>query len=242
MTSMVKLRKSCRWVLIQLSENSLLRSTRRLLFVQLAERSPDLSNSQRLLSLIQPSIVIESLNKNIAHSKSKRYYSCRCAGMPFSSLLVIFLFPSQPFADIGFEVESSKPSTPNSERQSSTSMKTSHTRGTSDSLTEIRGRDLLSYCDTVSRVWKKSNNCSAMIDHVAWEHYLHHHEVHWIHPFPRISRSEAGKWTTIPHVSSAYHSGTPEEIPSICDLCMSPLGSGHYFPGTELMIRSCHRR
>lgn len=50
----------------------------------------------------------------------------------------------------------------------STPMKTSQTRGTSDSLTDIRGRDLLSHCEAHSRVWRESNNnCSAMIDHVA---------------------------------------------------------------------------
>ena len=89
--------------------------------------------------------------------------------MPFSSLLVIFLFPSQPFADIGFEVESPEPTTSNSKSRNliSTPMKTSQTGGASDSLTDIRGRDLLSHCEAHSRVWRESNNCSAMIDHVA---------------------------------------------------------------------------
>lgn len=50
----------------------------------------------------------------------------------------------------------------------STLMKTCQIRGTSDSLTDIQARDLLSHCKAHLRVWRESNNnCLEMIDHVA---------------------------------------------------------------------------
>lgn len=66
-----------------------------------------------------------------------------------------------------FEVESSESTTFDFIRPFLIPIKTSHTRGISDTLTDVKRRDLLNYYIDCLRVWKENNDYSAIIDHFA---------------------------------------------------------------------------
>lgn len=73
-----------------------------------------------------------------------------------SLLALFFLFLSYLLVNMGFELDTFKPTILISKKQSLTIIKTSHTRVTFDFQINIKRPDLLSYCYNCLRVYREN--------------------------------------------------------------------------------------